>query len=73
MDDTGTKKKRKTPNRSEKRSLRAAEIVTFLSQYGRKAQKYTEPNDRRYSSEVEREVKRLPPQALDDLMREDEE
>jgi len=68
-----TKKKRRHPNRIEKRSLRAADVAVFVRQYGRKAQKGIEPNDRRFNEDVERAVKRMDPTVFDGLMREDEE
>ena len=45
----------------------------FVQQYGRKAQKGVEPNDRRFNEDVERRVKRMDPVVLDHLMRDDEE
>jgi hypothetical protein len=66
-------KPRRHPNRSEKRSLRAAEIAVFVRQYGRRAQKNVEPNDRRFSRDAERLVKRMDPFALDELLRDDED
>ena len=65
-------KKRRRPNRSEKQSLRAADIAIFVRQYGRKAQKGVEPNDRKFNEDVERLVKRMDPVMLDRWMREDE-
>lgn len=64
---------KRRPNLSEKRSLRAGEIATFVRQYARKAQKNTEPNDRRYNEEVARKISRMDPLTLDRLMREDED
>ena len=64
---------RRRPNRSERRALRSAELAIFIRQYGRKAQKGVEPNDRRYDKDVEREVKRMDPITLDRLMRDDED
>jgi len=45
----------------------------FIRQYGRKAQKNVEPNDRRYDRDVERQVRRMDPIALDRLLHDDEE
>lgn len=60
-------------NRDERQSRRAADVATFVRQYGRKRQKSHEPNDRRYSRGLELEIKRLDPRQLDTLLREDEE
>jgi hypothetical protein len=64
---------RRHPNRAEKVALRAAEIAVFVKQYGRKAQKGAEPNDRRYDRDVERSVRGMNPVDLDRLLRDDEE
>jgi hypothetical protein len=45
-------------------------LPQFLREYRRKAQRGTEPNDRRYSRVVEELIKRMDPQELDRLMRE---
>jgi ribosomal protein S18 len=52
--------------------LVAASVRRFVNQYGRKAQKGIEPNDRRYDRKVERAVKRMKPDQLDKLLRDDE-
>jgi hypothetical protein len=39
---------RKRLNATEKRALAAGALRRFIDQYGRKAQKGVEPNDRRY-------------------------
>jgi hypothetical protein len=72
-DLTDKKPKRRHPNRSERRSLRAAEVAVFVRQYGRRAQKGVEPNDRHYSRDLERTVRRLDPKTLDSLLRDDED
>ena len=72
MDDTDKPTRRKL-NADQKRALKAATVDLFLRQYGRKAQRGVEPNDRRYSREVEKALKQLKPEALDILMRNDEE
>lgn len=46
----------------------AAKLGSFVQQYGRKAQKGVEPNDRRYSGEIEELVKHLPPEELSELL-----
>ncbi|WP_028582161.1 hypothetical protein [Desulfogranum japonicum] len=50
-----------------------AKIGVFDRQYGRKAQKNTEPNDRKYDRNFERVVKRLSPEELSNLLYGDEE
>jgi ribosomal protein S18 len=49
----------------------AAAVRRFVKQYGRKAQKGIEPNDRRYDRKIEKAVKRMKPEALDALLRDD--
>ncbi|HEX3808851.1 MAG TPA: hypothetical protein VHW02_04035 [Rhizomicrobium sp.] len=53
--------------------MKAADIKRFVRQYGRKAQRGIEPNDRRFGREIEEMVKRMSPEELDRIMREDEE
>jgi hypothetical protein len=48
-------------------------VSIFVQQYGRKAQRGVEPNDRRYSRELEMFLKQLRPEELDWLMRDDED
>jgi hypothetical protein len=67
------KPKRRHLNAERKRALKAAAVSLFMRQYGRKAQRGVEPNDRRYSREVEMALKQLKPAELDSLMRDDEE
>jgi hypothetical protein len=64
---------RRRPNAAERRALAAAELRTFVVKYGRKAQKGVEPNDRRYDEDVEKAVKRMKPEKLDKLLRDDED
>jgi hypothetical protein len=52
--------------------LKAAALHTFIRQYGRKAQKGVEPNDRSYDPAIERAIKHLRPEELDRLLRDDE-
>jgi len=59
-------------NADEKRARSAGELARFLAQYGRKAQRGEEPNDRRYSRNTEARFKRMKPEDLDDLIRNDE-
>ena len=60
-------------NRDEKRALRAANLALFIKSYGRQSQKGVEPNDRQYSREEEEAIKRLRPEELDALLRDDED
>jgi hypothetical protein len=69
---SGTQK-RKRLNAEEKRALKAASLQRFVQEYGRKAQKGVEPNDRRYERETEKMVKRMKPDELDRLLRDGEE
>ena len=64
---------RKRLNADEKRALKAASVRTFVQQYERKAHKGHDPNDRRYDRDTEKSVKRLKPDELDRLLRDDEE
>ena len=53
--------KRPRLNADRRRALRAAELQVLVQQYGRKAPKHGEPNDRRYDRKVEKAVKRMRP------------
>jgi hypothetical protein len=44
-----------------------------VQEYGRKAQKGVEPNDRRYERKTEKIVKRMKPDELDQFLRDGEE
>ena len=50
-----------------------AKVARFLQQYGRKAQKGQEPNDRRFDRKVQGMIKRMKPDELDRLLREADE
>jgi hypothetical protein len=69
----GERPKRRRLNADQKRALKAATVSLFVQRYGRKAQRGVEPNDRRYSRDVEKALKQLKPEHLDSLMRDDEE
>jgi hypothetical protein len=60
-------------NAAEKRARKAADLQLFVQRYGRKAQKGTEPNDRRYDRRLEKAVKTMPPETLDRIIRDDED
>ena len=53
----------------------ATEIGTFLREYGRSSRKRNgyDPNDRSYDRKMEALVKKLPPEELDRLMREEDD
>jgi hypothetical protein len=53
---------------SHKKQALAGSLARFVQEYGRKAQKGTEPNDRRYDRKTEDRLKRLAPQQLSDLL-----
>ena len=70
--DSGRPKRRRL-NADQKRALKSAELQSFVQLYGRKAQKGVEPNDRRYDWDFEQAVKKLKPEDLDRLLRDDED
>jgi hypothetical protein len=47
-------------------------LQLFAQQYGRKAQKGEEPNDRRYDRKIEKTVKKMKPEVLDRLLRDED-
>ncbi len=60
-------------NADQKRAIKAADVAIFVRRYGRKAQKGQDPNDRQYDRRLERTLKTLPPDQLDQLIRDDED
>jgi hypothetical protein len=64
---------RRRLNAAQKRALKAAEIRRFVQQYGRGASPGYDPNDRSYDRELEQTVRRMRPEELDRLLRDDEE
>ena len=50
-----------------------ADLSLFIRQYARKAHRGHDPNDRGYCREVEKRVKRMPPEEVDRLIRGEEE
>lgn len=68
-----TEPTRRHLNAEQKRARKTADLQLFVQQYGRKAQKATEPNDRRYDRRLEKAVKTMPPTDLDRIIREDED
>jgi hypothetical protein len=63
---------RKRLNATERQALTVGAVRRFVEQYGRKAQKGIEPNDRTYDRKVEKTVKRMKPERLDELLRDHE-
>ena len=66
-------KKRGYLNAAQKRALKAATVGTFLVQYGRRARRGLDPNDRSYDRDVEKALKQMKPEQLDQLVRDDED
>jgi hypothetical protein len=65
---------RKRLNADKKRALKTASVRKFVQQYERKAGRGgMDPNDRRYSRDIEKSVKRMKPDELDRLLRDGEE
>jgi len=50
-----------------------AEIGTFIKQYKRKAHAGYDPNDRSYDREIEKKIKSMSPEELDEIMRGDDD
>ena len=59
-------------NAAQKRALKSAEVHHFLKKYARKADNGM-GNDRQYDRNLEGRVKRMRPETLDRLLREEEE
>jgi hypothetical protein len=51
----------------------AGDLAAFLRSYGRKAPRRGEPNDRGYNREFETKLKRMRPEEIDALLREEDE
>jgi hypothetical protein len=64
---------RRRRNATQKRALKSAQLSEFMQQYGRKAQKGVEPNDRRYDVKIAKRVRRMKPLERDRLLRDDED
>ena len=58
---------------SKRKKRLHAELATFLKQYGRKAQRGQEPNDRGYSRHIEALVKKMSPEQFEELLNGPEE
>lgn len=50
-----------------------AQMGTFVKQYGRKAQRGKDPNDRPHSRYIQGKVKRMTPEEFDSLLKGEEE
>jgi hypothetical protein len=75
IDGTGERKRsgRRRLNAEQKRALKAAKLAKFVQQNARRAQKGMDPNDRHYSREIEQVAKRMKPESLDRLLRNDDD
>ena len=64
----------RSPKLTKRSKKLAADIGTFMKQYGRKKRPgQGEPNDRKYSRSLERKIKQMPPDELDRILRDDDE
>jgi hypothetical protein len=55
--------------RRKKRQVSEADVGLFLQKYGRKAHRGFDPNDRSYSRNIEKKIKRMKAEELDKLIR----
>jgi hypothetical protein len=55
-------------NTQQRKALKAETVRLFAHQIGRKAQKSSEPNDRKHSREVEQQINQMDPFELDKLL-----
>jgi hypothetical protein len=58
--------------RRKRRRLTEADMSLFLRQYGRKAHRGHDPNDRQYSRKIEQKIKRMRVEEVDRLIREED-
>ena len=58
---------------SKRRQRLRGELGSFVQQYARKKNPGIDPNDRRYSREVEQHVKQMDPRELDELLHGDDD
>lgn len=58
------------PGKMKKEWLKS-NIGQFVKEYGRKAQRGVEPNDRQYDRKIEKLIKRMDPKELSDLLNEE--
>lgn len=59
-------------NAEQKQARKAGELASFVQQYARKARQGLDSNDRRYDRGIQARIKRMPPEELDRLLREDD-
>jgi hypothetical protein len=52
-------------------SRKRLRVGPFLQQYGRKAHRGHDPNDRRYDRKIEQAIKALTPEEFDELLQEE--
>lgn len=70
----GQDKPKRRPNAEQRRALSVAAVQKFLNDTGRKARRGGgDANDRHTDHEVELQLKRMRPEDVDRLMRDDEE
>jgi hypothetical protein len=71
---TETPKPRRRTNIDHKRALKSAKVAVFMKKAGRKARKGgLDPNDRHYDVDFAKSLRRMKPERLDEIMREDED
>ena len=58
---------------SKRKKKLNADLGNFLDQYGRRAHRGHDPNDRRYDRDLEEKIKRMDPEELDAIIRGEEE
>ena len=73
IDKKFARPKRKRLNATEKRERKALAIQLYVKQAGRKAQRGVEPNDRRYSHEIQKAVGLMNPSEFFDLTHNNED
>ena len=61
-----------TPKAEKKEARRREELARFVRQYGRKARRRLDSNDRGYDRGLQGRIRRMPAEELDRLLREDE-
>jgi len=58
----------KRRNRRKQAGRVEADVTLFIRQYGRKANKRIDPNDRHYDRQIEKLAKKMPPEELNRLL-----
>ena len=59
-------------NAEQKQARRTGEMASFVQEYARKARKGLDANDRRHDRSIQARIRRMPPEELDLLLREDD-